>query len=140
MKMENITDKTFGVLEWDNQLNLYSTQVELSPIHQVQVNFHIESSVALERIRQVYEGIQAQESALRQATADALLVLHNDTWNEQEEINTQEFMRRMNLEAITFYEDGTSELFYNDGDLFWGHCIVLSLNNQGQFQDATIAG
>lgn len=43
------------------------------------------------------------------------------------------------LEAIAFYFDASAQLYYNDGDL-WGHTIVGSINVDGSFEGAQIAG
>ncbi len=60
-----------------------------------------------------------------------LLPLKNNTWldHEAEEtpLSADEFKSRMTLETIIVYENGFFEFFYDDGDLFFGHCIhVLS--------------
>jgi hypothetical protein len=60
-----------------------------------------------------------------------LLELKNTAWlgEDEEEVNEKEFARRMVLESITIEGvDGTFEFWYNDGDLFWGHYIMVSGN------------
>lgn len=57
-----------------------------------------------------------------------LLPLKNDTWLEEgeAELTADDFKKRISLEAITVYPDGTFEFWYDDGDLFWGHSIMVS--------------
>jgi len=69
-----------------------------------------------------------------------LLPIHNDSWNDGTPITEAAFIARMKLESACIFPDGTSELFYEDGDLFWGHMIVITLNQGGAFEDADIAG
>ena len=57
-----------------------------------------------------------------------LLPLKNDTWLEEDEaeLSADHFKKRIALESITVYPDGTFEYWYDDGDLFWGHSIMVS--------------
>jgi hypothetical protein len=66
--------------------------------------------------------------------------LHNDTWNEGDEIDAATFKSRMSLESIVIYPSGGAEIYYGDGDLFWGHTILVGLTEDLSFRDATIAG
>ncbi len=49
-------------------------------------------------------------------------------------------MSRISLESLHAYPDGEFEVYCHDGDLFWGHVIIVSGNINGTFQDAHIAG
>ncbi|MDS0527663.1 DUF2262 domain-containing protein [Clostridium sp. SHJSY1] len=44
------------------------------------------------------------------------------------------------IEEISVYSEGEFEVFLSDGDLFAGHCIIVSGNINGSFESATIAG
>jgi hypothetical protein len=46
----------------------------------------------------------------------------------------------MSLESIVIYPSGGAEIYYGDGDLFWGHTILVGLTEDLSFRDATIAG
>lgn len=140
MKNEEHSDPTFGRLEWNEQYEWYSTQVRLTSGQEVSISMPTDVPAAIEHIRRVYEYIQDHEISIRELAANCLLELHNEAWNEGKKIDNHEFINRMELEAITFYEDGSSELYYKDGDLFWGHCILIALDNFGHFQEASIAG
>jgi hypothetical protein len=144
-KTQSVDDEVLGTLKWDEQLNWYVGEVQLTPKKQIRVNIDVGTDgagliAAIERARQAYKRIQAQEYKLRLAATDALLDLHNDTWNDGDKIGPEIFMGRMDLETISLYADGTAELYYNDGDLFWGHTILVSVDEQGGFEDASIAG
>ena len=72
------------------------------------------------------------DQRVRALAAEKLLSLAND-WaqepeedREPEEITRDQFMERMELDAIQVYEDGAFEFWFNDGDLFWGHSIHVT--------------
>ena len=45
---------------------------------------------------------------------------------EPEEITREQFMERMELDAVQISADGSFEFWFNDGDLFWGHSIHVT--------------
>lgn len=59
---------------------------------------------------------------------DELLPLKNECWLDESEaeLGPEEFIRRMKLEVISVGADDTFSFSFNDGDLFWGHLIVVS--------------
>ena len=72
------------------------------------------------------------DQRVRALAAEKLLDLANDWAQESEEgretaeITQEQFMERMELDAIQIYEDGAFEFWFNDGDLFWGHSIHVT--------------
>ncbi len=71
-----------------------------------------------------------------------LLPLKNESWLDEDEkpITPEQFRSRMSLESLVFYPDGDVTFYHRDGDLFWGHCIQIGMNNRGDFHDADIPG
>jgi len=41
---------------------------------------------------------------------------------------------------LAFRNDGTIEVYYDDDDIFWGHCIIANIDADGNPVDADIAG
>ena len=84
-------------------------------------------------LRALMKGQADWDGRLRACAARDLLELAND-WasdggceeHEPEEITQEQFMERMELDAIQIYEDGAFEFWFNDGDLFWGHSIHVT--------------
>jgi len=84
-------------------------------------------------LRALMKGQADWDGRLRACAARDLLELAND-WasdggceeHEPEEITREQFMERMELDAIQIYEDGAFEFWFNDGDLFWGHSIHVT--------------
>ena len=56
------------------------------------------------------------------------------------EIGSTEFLNRMQLTAMTVYPDGSFEFWHDDGDIFWGHSILVSGSLAKGVTDASIAG
>ena len=44
------------------------------------------------------------------------------------------------LQGITIYEDLSAEAYFEDGQLFWGHIVLVAIDSDGEPTDATIAG
>ena len=50
------------------------------------------------------------------------------------------FRAAVRLRTVSVFEDGSAEFYFADGDLFWGHTILVGMNKEGGFEGATIAG
>ncbi len=61
---------------------------------------------------------------------DGLLSIKNDTWLEDDEaeVTAAQFIARITLETVSVASEGDFEFWYNDGDLFAGHSIVVRGN------------
>lgn len=68
------------------------------------------------------------DEKIKSYTAKKLLKLKNENWLDEDEkkFTSLQFKERMTIESITFYEDGSFEFSFDDGDLFWGHSIQVS--------------
>lgn len=71
-----------------------------------------------------------------------LLSLKNESWldGDEQEIGNTEFLNRMQLTEMTVYPDGSFEFWHDDGELFWGHSILISGSLAKGVTDASIAG
>ena len=79
---------------------------------------------------------------LRAYAAGHMLDTAND-WldNDGEEpITADQFADRITLSELAFRNDGSIEAYYDDGDIFWGHCIIVRMDKNGNIEDAEIAG
>lgn len=84
--------------------------------------------------------LQERESEYRYAVADRLLELYNTRWSQFETLNHEAFASRIQLDAVVVYGEEHVELFYEDGDLFQGQAILLTLDGNAQVDGATLAG
>ena len=63
--------------------------------------------------------------------------LDND---DQDPITAEIFAKRITMGELAFRNDGTIEVYYDDDDIFWGHCIIAHIDADGNPADADIAG
>lgn len=82
----------------------------------------------------------------KEAAANFLLEFAND-WladydseNKPEEITKQMFMDAIEISEVTISPDGSMTVYYDDGNLFWGHVIEMYIESDGSCSDAHIAG
>lgn len=68
------------------------------------------------------------DSSIKSFAANQLIDLAKD-WQEQdesaekqEELTLNQFISRISLESLHVYPEGEFEVYYHDGDLFWGSC------------------
>lgn len=78
----------------------------------------------------------------RDFATSKLLTLRNRNWREEHEavLSAKQFAARLKIAGLHIYEDGSREVYFDDGDLFWGHSIVVSVGPRGALQSATIEG
>jgi hypothetical protein len=91
----------------------------------------------LEEIRACVAWIRDNELAIRQYITDEMFAGWLHRWYD-EEIDTiatpEEFREAISLSGFSVLEDRVASLSYNDGDLFGGHSIVLSVGAGGQYK------
>ena len=78
----------------------------------------------------------------KQYAATSLLAVKNGTWLDPDEleVTVEGFMERMAVESVVVNEDGSATIYFEDGDLFWGHLILVERDRNGAFGEAHIAG
>ena len=79
---------------------------------------------------------------LRAYAAGHMLDTANDWLGDADEgpITAEQFADRITLSELAFRNDGSIEAYYDDGDIFWGHCIIVRMDKNGVVKDAEIAG
>jgi hypothetical protein len=142
--MDKIQDAVFGKLEWDDTVDWWLSELEISPGHSVKVSiFGRDLDAVLGARRAMFVHIRETESQLRAAIAAKMLELAEQWRDEEEEpepITLESLTKRMKLTNIVMFEGQTIELYYDDNDIFLGHVILANLGANGQLEDANIAG
>lgn len=82
---------------------------------------------------------------IRMYASEELVELANDWLQDDEEadidkITKEMFIDSIELDSISVYPNGDFEIFFFDGDMFWGHSIVVNGNSNGNLTSADIAG
>ena len=143
MREKAVEDSVLGTLTWDNDLEWWEGKQEITPGHTVSVFVSPNdepSEIVLEQAWLAFVRVQRDEVFFRRAAADNLLALHNEEWNDGQPIDGDTFAARMTMTQFASYYDGSAEISYADGDLFWGHTIIVSVNRDGSVQGASING
>jgi hypothetical protein len=140
---DKFQDTIFGELFWEREYNWWKGMVEIQPDLSIDVYLSGEPAIHnIEQFQKVFEIYRRGEENARLCASKHLLEVHNESWLEEDEaeITQAEFCRRIQPENITIYDDQTAEIFYRDDNLFWGHVIIVSMDEKGTFTDADIAG
>ena len=66
--------------------------------------------------------------------------LQDDDEAEIDEITKEMFINSITLSSLSVYSEGDFEMFFSDGDIFWGHSIIVSGNIHEGLSSAEIAG
>ncbi|SCW74009.1 hypothetical protein SAMN04487970_103760 [Paenibacillus tianmuensis] len=140
-----IQDDGLGTLTFYELLQQFETTVWAND-HSFDLVIHIDSReealALLPAVRGIIARLEAIDSKARAFAADELLELKNDNWlvEDEEPVTKKDFVQRMSIETIAFDEDGAFEIWFADGDLFWGHSIMVSMNSEGEPEDAGMHG
>ncbi|HEY1406055.1 MAG TPA: DUF2262 domain-containing protein, partial [Spirochaetota bacterium] len=136
-----ITDAVLGTLVWDDRFDRWETRISFGAKTPVDVSIETGGdNAALKRAGKAITRLQTNEPAARLYAAEQLLESYNDNWNDGKPITVAAFAKKITLESVSIGPDGECELYYDDGDLFAGHCIIVSMDAKGGFTGADIAG
>ena len=139
-----LADPVLGTLTWNDNFDRWEAQLELRPGLTIRVHVTPDAgrddAAAGATGRKFIDWLRSHELDACRFAATKLLHVHNNSWNDDEPISAQTFMERMTLEAVGIDSEGSASLYYDDGDLFWGHCICVLVAPNREFAGADIAG
>jgi len=141
MHAKTLKSKLLGTLRYEKEFNWWTAKFVLGKGHRIDVTINDQEDmdkvvVAVEiRLTQ----LKKNELSLREYAAKKLLKLANE-WAEGEKVTKEDFVSRLRLETIAFYNDLSTGLYYDDGDLFWGHTITVDLDKRGKCTRAEFQG
>jgi hypothetical protein len=144
MARRTLDHDTLGRLVYDDNLDWWTATV---PFGDAMVAIHVavrdaDAQPRFDAAAKIVQTLACDE--LRKYAASTLLALHNDTWRDEAEdgppIDADEFAARMTPDALIVEEDDGVTVWFDDGDLFWGHTISVSLHSDLTPYDAGIAG
>ena len=136
---------TLGPLTFDPRLDGYSAQVS---VEGRDVGIHLfpggrdGNGPGLKAAAGLALGLAALVRDAKQYAATMLLSIKNEAWldADEPELTLEAFVERMQIESVGVNEDGSADLYFEDGDLFWGHVIVVARGTHGAFEEASIGG
>lgn len=140
-----IDTPTFGVLELDRRLGEYSGKIDWCGV-EVRLSLscidHTNPAAAITAAESLFNDRENWTIRIKEFVADRLLELKNDGWLEEgePELSRNDFISKIVLQDISVDESRSFSFYFDDGDLFWGHSIVVSGDVLEGLRDADIAG
>ena len=100
---------------------------------------------ALETAHILFKEENEWDRKIRMYAAEELVELANDWLQEDDETEVDEitkemFINSIKVTSISVDPDGEFTIYFSDGDMFGGHCIIVDGNVSGVFSGAEIAG
>jgi uncharacterized protein (TIGR03067 family) len=143
--------RELGTLEWDAKLRWWSGHVAWAGAARVRLHVslpHGASEDILDRAAAIVRRLNARTVYAHAAVK--LMKLHNETWREWTDekgeehagpvLNAEQFMAKLSPEGIKIDDEGGVDVYLNDGGLFWGHAVIVSLDPEMNPTRADIAG
>jgi hypothetical protein len=106
-------------------------------------DFNEEQSDQAEKLASsICDWLNLNHHAVKDFCASKLTRLKNTSWleDDDEPVSEQDFILKMELDAINAYSEGSFDIFFNDNDLFLGHSIIVNVNSDFTLENAEIAG
>jgi len=102
----------------------------------------IELSQFISKVENNINWIQENKKVINKAIIREMLSLKNEVWLDENEsiVGEKEFLKRIFIADITFFDDSSFEIYYNDGDLFWGHVIIVCVTNELHIDEIKLGG
>jgi hypothetical protein len=146
MNYPDIECPGIGMLRYEEDYDWYDGKLKVQTSNiSIRLLTDAENSVAsaLKRATNLVGELEYYARLAKEYAAEGLLQLKNETWFDDEDedpLTPDRFQQRMTLESIHIDSEGEVSFYHNDGDLFWGHCILVTMNSENRFIGAEIAG
>jgi len=133
----SIQNDFFGQLTLNQSLNWYEVTKD-----GIKFSFENASLELLKLNLGKIENLLSVLNAVEDKMIKEMLVLKNESWlvDGGKEVSKDEFQKEIKLYCINIYEDGSANLYYKANDLFWGHEIQTSVDNEQNYENSTIVG
>jgi hypothetical protein len=138
-------NEVFGILTLDQRVDWYEADAHWCG-RTIRISANAQGAGDLEKSLATGHQLWADQATWARRVCDlavaALLPLKNESWLKENEpaLTAAAFVEHMVLESIVLHPDGTFEFYHHDGDLFWGHSIVVSGTVKDGPQRADIVG
>jgi hypothetical protein len=135
----------FGTLTLDRRFGQYEGNAQWcgGPVRLSLICSDIANpAITVSAAESLFKNQEMWDERVREFTADRLLTLKNESWlgDDEEELSRVVFISRVTLQEITVDENGDFDFWLDDGDLFWGHTILVNGNIDRGLSDAGIHG
>ena len=135
---KTVTIKNFGKFTYKEKDKAYKLVKE-----NIEYYFSAENKEELKKVKDIFSNIEIIDfiGKAKDYTTKKLLKLKNDLWLEEDEkeVTKKEFKARMRFTSLYVFSESVN-FYFDDGDLFWGHTIEVTVNQNLEFTDANIVG
>lgn len=135
---KTVTIKNFGKFTYKEKDKAYKLVKE-----NIEYYFSAENKEELKKVKDIFSNIEIIDfiEKAKDYTANKLLKLKNDLWLEEDEkeVTKKEFKARIKFTSLYVFSE-SANFYFDDGDLFWGHTIEVTVNQNLEFTDANIVG
>jgi hypothetical protein len=129
----SISTKLFGELQFDPDVDWFEASSTWNG-NEIRLVFPVDEDTlqdnALASAEALWSAQAKWNSEIETFASEGLLEIKNNEWRDDDEpkLTAAQFLDRLTLETISIASDGDFEFWYNDGDLFGGHSIVVRGN------------
>ncbi len=141
---ESLEDSVLKSLVWDDLLQWWSSEFDLSPNRRVEIFISPENgspdepSELFSWVRAGLMRIQSTDHEYRRWTAAQVI---DTRWNTEEPMTVEEITDLLRLASIDFHPDGSAGLYWDDQDrLYGGHNLITELDNDGKCIEVRMEG
>ena len=137
-------DEELGNFELDKSIDMFSKDIEWNDDNISVLFKNIDEEVnkrSVAIIRKIFTNKKDIDKKLKDYISENMLEDANN-WNDDADkphINKEDFSKLITLASITISEDIIT-FWFDDGDIFWGHSIVVESDYDFNFTDAHIEG
>ena len=137
-------DEELGDFELDKSINMFNKNIEWDN-NNISISFeNIDEEVnkkSVDIIKKIFANKKDIDKKLKEYITENMLEDANN-WNDDAEkphINKEDFSKLIALTSITICEDIIT-FWFDDGDIFWGHSIVVESDYDFNFAEPYIIG
>jgi hypothetical protein len=133
----------FGRFVFDERLDWFETKADwLGREVPLSIGMGRDGSVDAEPAARLFEEAPKWDARARDLAADELLATKNEHWlgDDEKPLSREEFKARMTIESIGVNPGPFIQLYYEDGDLFAGHTIIVTFDEEEGQAWAEFAG
>jgi hypothetical protein len=143
---KTLNSSLFGLFKFDADVDWFEVETTFAS-RPIQLTLNANTSAAAAALLANAEAMAADDAnwMVRLENCAAGLVDIANEWNDEQDgwagpIDIEGFIAKITLESLVFQEDGFFEAYFRDGDLFWGHSIMVTGTMADGPQEAATAG
>lgn len=138
----NINDPEFGLLTWDQDSDCWEGVISLEDNKSVQLYILAENEDRLAPIRIVRTHIECVTSnwlTIRKKMEETVFEIAVNYWDVPAK-KARSVIKRLKLESLHVVPGYDTDLFFDDGGLFGGHCISVNMEMDGTVTSVALEG